>query len=216
MSICNDAHKTAQFWLIWAVLCLNVSAGIGVLAHGLADAAGDFRRLADRPSGPAVPRSERHPAHRDCGDRGRIHRPAVAVQHWRPVLLGIAVRPHRPQEHLLHVLRARLRALCGGALGRACRQHGAVRRLLLHHPVDVWRRVRDRAGLSRRRVRDAVRRRDPWPAAHRLVHRRHHRSDDRQLHSRGADRRRRAARSRSTISPCTFSPACWSRVSSAT
>ena len=28
----RDAHKTAQFWLIWAVLCLNVSAGIGVIA----------------------------------------------------------------------------------------------------------------------------------------------------------------------------------------
>jgi MFS family permease len=27
----NQAHKTAQFWLIWAVLCLNVSAGIGVI-----------------------------------------------------------------------------------------------------------------------------------------------------------------------------------------
>jgi MFS family permease len=27
-----DAHRTPQFWLIWAVLCLNVSAGIGVLA----------------------------------------------------------------------------------------------------------------------------------------------------------------------------------------
>src|SRR2546423_1179222 len=27
----RDAHKTKEFWLIWAVLCLNVSAGIGVL-----------------------------------------------------------------------------------------------------------------------------------------------------------------------------------------
>jgi MFS family permease len=27
----RDAHKTKQFWLIWAVLCLNVSAGIGVI-----------------------------------------------------------------------------------------------------------------------------------------------------------------------------------------
>lgn len=27
----RDAHKTRQFWLIWSVLCLNVSAGIGVL-----------------------------------------------------------------------------------------------------------------------------------------------------------------------------------------
>jgi MFS family permease len=27
----GDAHKTPQFWLVWAVLCLNVSAGIGVI-----------------------------------------------------------------------------------------------------------------------------------------------------------------------------------------
>src|SRR5712691_4352629 len=27
----NDAHKTPQFWLIWWVLCMNVSAGIGVI-----------------------------------------------------------------------------------------------------------------------------------------------------------------------------------------
>ncbi|ACK49093.1 major facilitator superfamily MFS_1 [Methylocella silvestris BL2] len=28
----KDAHKTPQFWMIWIVLCMNVSAGIGVLA----------------------------------------------------------------------------------------------------------------------------------------------------------------------------------------
>jgi MFS family permease len=28
----DDAHKTPQFWLLWMVLCMNVSAGIGVLA----------------------------------------------------------------------------------------------------------------------------------------------------------------------------------------
>ncbi|MBA4285775.1 MAG: MFS transporter [Xanthomonadaceae bacterium] len=27
----SNAHKTPQFWLIWAVLCLNVTAGIGVI-----------------------------------------------------------------------------------------------------------------------------------------------------------------------------------------
>jgi MFS family permease len=27
----RNAHKTPQFWLLWAMLCLNVSAGIGVL-----------------------------------------------------------------------------------------------------------------------------------------------------------------------------------------
>jgi MFS family permease len=28
----SDAHKTAAFWCIWIVLCMNVSAGIGVLS----------------------------------------------------------------------------------------------------------------------------------------------------------------------------------------
>lgn len=28
----DNAHKTPQFWLLWTALCLNVSAGIGVLA----------------------------------------------------------------------------------------------------------------------------------------------------------------------------------------
>jgi MFS family permease len=27
----NEAHKTPQFWFLWGVLCLNVSAGIGVI-----------------------------------------------------------------------------------------------------------------------------------------------------------------------------------------
>ena len=27
----NEAWKTPQFWLLWGVLCLNVSAGIGVI-----------------------------------------------------------------------------------------------------------------------------------------------------------------------------------------
>ncbi|SUB01451.1 Inner membrane protein yhjX [Pannonibacter phragmitetus] len=27
----NNAHKTPQFWMIWIVLCMNVSAGIGVI-----------------------------------------------------------------------------------------------------------------------------------------------------------------------------------------
>jgi MFS family permease len=27
----RDAHKTPQFWLLWIVLCMNVSAGIGII-----------------------------------------------------------------------------------------------------------------------------------------------------------------------------------------
>ena len=29
----DNAIKTPQFWLLWAVLCLNVTAGIGVLSQ---------------------------------------------------------------------------------------------------------------------------------------------------------------------------------------
>jgi hypothetical protein len=43
----SDAHKTPQFWLIWAGASASTSsAGIGVHRHGLADAAGDLRRQA--------------------------------------------------------------------------------------------------------------------------------------------------------------------------
>jgi hypothetical protein len=45
----KHAHKTPQFWLIWAVLCLNVSAGIGIIGAA-SPIAGDIRRGA-------VPRS---------------------------------------------------------------------------------------------------------------------------------------------------------------
>ena len=27
----DNAHKTPQFWLLWLVLCMNVSAGIGII-----------------------------------------------------------------------------------------------------------------------------------------------------------------------------------------
>jgi MFS family permease len=29
----KDAHKTPQFWLLWVILCFNVTAGIGVLGQ---------------------------------------------------------------------------------------------------------------------------------------------------------------------------------------
>lgn len=46
----RDAHKTPQFWLLWVVLCLNVSAGIGIIgaaAKMLQETFGG--QLADRP-----------------------------------------------------------------------------------------------------------------------------------------------------------------------
>ena len=107
----NDAHKTPQFWLIWWVLCLNVSAGIGVI--GMASPmlqeifAGKLIGLPDVGFNQLDADAEGD----DCRHRGRLRRTALAVQHRRPVLLGVAVGQDRPQEHLLYVLHSRHRAL---------------------------------------------------------------------------------------------------------
>ena len=104
----DAVHKTPQFWLLWAVLCLNVSAGIGVIGMAspmlqevfggkLIGLSGCSRRspIADKLRG-------RH-------DRGRLRRAAEPLQHRRPHLLGLALRLHRPQADLHHLLRPRRR-----------------------------------------------------------------------------------------------------------
>ena len=111
----RDAHKTPQFWLIWVVLCLNVCAGIGVI--GMASPmlqeifGGSLIGLPDV----GFAQLDLRPEEDDRRHRRRLHRPAVAVQHRRPVLLGLALGPHRPQDDLLDVLPARHRALRPGA-----------------------------------------------------------------------------------------------------
>ncbi len=183
----RDAHKTPQFWLVWAVLMPQRFGGDRRARHLVADAAGDFRRPVDRPSRTRLHTARSRPEDRHRGYRGRLYRSAVPAEHHRPVLLGFAVRSNWPQDHLLLLLRARHRALRRLALGGPCRVQGPVRRVHVRHRVDVRRRVRHRAGLSGRPVRDAVRRRHPRAAAHRLVDGRHHRPGGRELHSRGAD-----------------------------
>ena len=39
----GDAIRTPQFWLLWVVLCLNVTAGIGVLGQASRDDPGDVQ-----------------------------------------------------------------------------------------------------------------------------------------------------------------------------
>ena len=78
-----DALKTPQFWLIWMVLCLNVTAGIGVLGQASAMS------------------QEMFPGRVTAGGGGRLRRADQPVQHGRPVLLGLDVGLYRPQEHLL-------------------------------------------------------------------------------------------------------------------
>ena len=111
----DNAHKTPQFWLIWGVLCLNVSAGIGVI--GMASPmlqeifAGKLIGLPDLSFSQLSADQKTSIA----GDCGRLCRLAVAVQHRRPFLLGVAVGLYRPQEHLLLLLPARHCALRAGA-----------------------------------------------------------------------------------------------------
>ena len=93
-----DAIKTPQFWLIWWVLCLNVTAGIGVLGQASAMS------------------QEMFPGHitpiAAAGFVGLLS----LFNMLGPVLLGVDLRLYRPQEHLLLLLRDR-----HGALLRWCR-----------------------------------------------------------------------------------------------
>ena len=73
-----DALKTPQFWLIWWVLCLNVTAGIGVLGQASAMSQEMF-------PGRITPVSA-------AGFR-RFDEP---VQYGRPILLGVHVGLYRP------------------------------------------------------------------------------------------------------------------------
>ena len=86
----NDAHKTLSFWMIWGVLFLNVTAGIAVLSIASPMLQNDLRTHLDRPAGRRHPRRQAGRRHR--GDRRRLRRPAVAVQHRRALLLGLAGR----------------------------------------------------------------------------------------------------------------------------
>ena len=124
----RDAHKTPQFWLIWAVLCLNVAAGIGVIGMaspmlqeifggsligharcGFTAARRRSRRTRSRRSPPASPAC--------C----RCSTSAAGSSGPRSRTRSAARRPTTPSS----LLGIALYAL--GALGRAHRQQGAVR-----------------------------------------------------------------------------------------
>jgi MFS family permease len=92
----RDAHKTPQFWLIWAVLCLNVSARIRVNRDGIADAARNLRRRSRRSSGYRVGAAQRRAAAHGGNDRRGICRPSLAVQHRGTDFLRVDIGLHRP------------------------------------------------------------------------------------------------------------------------
>ena len=95
--------RTPQFWLIWMVLCLNVTAGIAVLAMA--------SPMLQEVFGGKLLGLDAHAILSDAaedGDRrggGGSRRPDQPVQQPRPHLLGVDVGLSRPQEHLFRVLR---------------------------------------------------------------------------------------------------------------
>ena len=112
------AWKTPQFWLLWGVLCLNVSAGIGVLGMAspmLQEVFGGKLIGVDI----GFDTLDRRPEEADRRHRGGLHRPPEPVQHRRAHRLGLGLRHIRPQGNLRHLLRARPAALRGRALRRA-------------------------------------------------------------------------------------------------
>ena len=94
MSFVYDALKTPQFWLIWWMLCLNVTAGIGVLGQASAMS------------------QEMFPGHitpiAAAGFVGLMSLFNMGGRFFWASHVGL----HRPQEHLFRVLRARLRLYC--------------------------------------------------------------------------------------------------------
>ena len=184
------AWRTPQFWLLWVVLCMNVTAGIGVL--GVASPM--IQEIFSRPG--------------VAGRRRGLRRTDQSVQHGRPILLGLHLRLHRTAQHLHGVLPARHPAVLHGADARPPGLDRPFRRGLLHHPVDVRRRLRHDPRLSARHVRHLPGRRHSRPAADRLVGCRSPGSGVDQLHSRLPDRTTACRRRRRIRSPCTSCAAC--------
>ena len=191
----DNAHKTPQFWLIWWVLCLNVSAGIGVI--GMASPmlqeifAGKLIGLPDVGFNALNATQKATIAGIAAGFTGLLSLFNIGGRFFWASLSDKIGRKNTYYT-LLH---PRHRALCAGADLCGDGFEAAVRAWLRHHPVDVWWRFCHRAGLSRRHVRYPVCGRHSRPAADGVVDRRHHRPGRGELHPRVPARGRRAARS---------------------
>ena len=190
----KDAHKTVQFWLLWAVLCLNVSAGIGII-------------------GAASPMLQETFGGRLFGDPTVGFGQFTDEQKAKAALVGAAfvglfslfnIAGRFFWASLSDTIGRKVTYFTFFTLGFLCYAAaptlatlgmlGAVRRGLLPDRLDVWRRLRHHPCLSRRHLRHAIRRRHSRAPAHRLVDGRHRRPGDRQLHARRAQSRGRAAR----------------------
>ena len=87
----DKAHLTPQFWLIWAVLCLNVSAGIGIIGAASPMLQETFGGALFRDHSVGFAQFTDDSENFCRRDRGRIRRALLFVQYWRQVFLGHTV-----------------------------------------------------------------------------------------------------------------------------
>jgi hypothetical protein len=146
-----DAIKTPQFWLIWWVLCLNVTAGIGVLGQASAMS------------------QEMFPGQVTVAAAGFVGLLSLFNMVGRFFWASTSDIIGRKNTYFcFFALGTVLYCWC---LDRRDRQRGAVRAVLRGHHQHVWRRLRHRAGLSQGHVRHPLCRRHPrllltaWSAA---------------------------------------------------
>ena len=161
-----EALKTPQFWLIWWVLCLNVTAGIGVLGQASAMSQEMFQGQIT-----AVAASGLVGLFSLFNMAGRFF--------WSSTSDYIG---RKNTYFIFFALGTVLYALV--PYTGVDRQRDAVRAMLRSDLQHVWRRVCDRTGLSARYVRHPLCRRDPWHAADGVVDGRHLRSGVGELHPR--------------------------------
>jgi MFS family permease len=106
----EKAWKTPQFWLIWSVLCLNVSAGIGIL--GMASPLLQ-EVFGGKLIGVDVAFNDLTAAQNaDRNHCGRLYRFAVLIQYRRAVFLGFVFRLPGAQGNLFHFLCSWVRFVC--------------------------------------------------------------------------------------------------------
>jgi hypothetical protein len=158
-----DALKTPQFWLIWWILCLNVTAGIGVLGQATAMSQEMFRgQITAVMASGFVGLSA-------CliwwGAPSGRRLPTISAART-PISSSLPSARFSTRSHLL----------------RRGWQHRPLRDLLRRHLQHVWRRVCHGASVSARHVRHRLCRGDPRIIADGLV-------DGRGLWSSGASSR---------------------------
>jgi hypothetical protein len=122
----DNAWKTPSFWLLWVILCFNVTAGIGILEQ----ASPMIQEMLLVPN----------------ATRGIDPADTAAIAHATAPLAAIAggfdVRLYRAQEYLLYLPAARAGPLLSHSGGRADGKHAAFRGHLRRDSQHVWGRLR--------------------------------------------------------------------------